>query len=238
VIEMAEPKQNKNGTWEFVIEAGKKPDGSRHQIRRRGFKGKREAIKEMAKVMNELEDGKFIDPSKVRVIDFMKEWFEERKGNVEPETFERDYGLFKNHIMKSLGNSELQKITPYMMQKLINHFSNDLSSSTVHIIYSLFSQAFKKAMVFKLIKENPITGISLPKKKKSTLQVWDDNTIKSFIENAKNLKIGQRYYIGYVMALLTGMRRGEILGLRWEDVDFENGIVYIRQILSSQTTTI
>jgi integrase len=238
VIEMAEPKQNKNGTWEFVIEAGKKPDGSRHQIRRRGFKGKREAIKEMAKVMNELEDGKFIDPSKVRVIDFMKEWFEERKGNVEPETFERDYGLFKNHIMKSLGNSELQKITPYMMQKLINHFSNDLSSSTVHIIYSLFSQAFKKAMVFKLIKENPITGISLPKKKKSNLQVWDDNTIKSFIENAKNLKIGQRYYIGYVMALLTGMRRGEILGLRWDDVDFENGIVYIRQILSSQTTTI
>jgi integrase len=133
---------------------------------------------------------------------------------------------------------ELQKITPYMMQRVINNLNNELAPSTVHIIYSLFSQAFKKALVFKLIKENPIIGISLPKKKKNTLQVWDDNTIKTFIDKAKELKIGQRYYIGYVMALLTGMRRGEILGLRWEDVDFENGILYIRQILSSQTTTI
>lgn len=236
---MAEPKQAKNGTWEFIFDAGRKPDGSRNQIRRRGFKGKREALKEMAKLMNELEEGRYIDPSKVRILDFMQEWFEERKGNVEDETFERDYGLYRNHISNGLSNIEIQKITPLMMQKLINSISKKLSASTVRIIYSLLKQTFDKAVSpYKMIKENPIIGITLPKRKKTSLNVWDENTIKAFIENAKNLKIGHRYYRGYVIALLTGMRRGEILGLRWGDVDLENGLLFIRQIVSSQTTKI
>lgn len=235
---MAEPKQSKNGTWEFIFDAGRRPDGSRIQIRRRGFKGRREALKEMARLRTEIEDGNYIDPSKIRILDFMKEWFNERKANVEQETFERDYGLFRNHISKELGNLVIQKISPIMMQKLINKLSENLSPSTVRIIYSLLNQVFLRAVTFKIIKNNPIIGVTLPKSKKQQVNVWDEKTIKTFIDKAKNLKIGHRYYRGFVVALLTGMRRGEILGLRWSDVDLENGYIYVRQIVSSQSTRI
>jgi integrase len=239
VIKMAEPKQAKNGTWEFIFDAGRKLDGSRNQIRRRGFKGRREALNAMAKLRTEVTEGSYIDPSKVRILDFMQQWFEERKVNVEPETFERDYGLFKNHISKELSNLELQQLTPLMMQQLINKLNKNLSASTVRIVYSLLKQTLDKSVSpYKMIKENPIIGITLPKRKKTSLQVWDEITIKMFIEKAKDLKIGHRYYRGYLIALLTGLRRGEILGLRWRDVDLENGLLFIRQIVSSQTTKI
>jgi integrase len=239
VIRMAEPKQAKNGTWEFVFDGGRRPDGSRIQVRRRGIKSRREALNLMAKLRTEIIDGSYIDPTKVRVIDFMQEWFNERLGNVEPETYDRDYGLFKNHISKRLSNIEIQKVTPLMTQKLINKLNDELSASTVRIIYSLLRQTFKKAIYpHKLIKENPMDDITLPKKKKIPMKVWEENTIKMFIDKAKDLKIGHRYYRGYVIALLTGMRRGEILGLRWSDVDLENGLLYIRQIVSSQSTKI
>ncbi|WP_412472292.1 tyrosine-type recombinase/integrase [Bacillus thuringiensis] len=96
-----------------------------------------------------------------------------------------------------------------------------------------YKRFFKKAQILRLIKENPTIGITLPKlRKTSEINVWSLEQVNHFISEGKNVYRPTRFYIACVIALLTGMRQGEIMVLRWSDIDFENRIIYIRQTLT------
>lgn len=85
---------------------------------------------------------------------------------------------------------------------------------------------FRKAVQLKLVKENPVFNVTLPKKSNDEMIVWDTEQVEYFMKHSKK----HRFYTAYLIALLTGMRKGEIVGLRWKDIDFEEKIIYIRQI--------
>lgn len=86
----------------------------------------------------------------------------------------------------------------------------------------------------KIIKDNPASGITLPKIKRKEMNIWSLEQVNHFISAAKSIKRLTRCYIGFLIALLTGMRQGEILGLRWKDVDMDNQTIYIRQTLTQE----
>ncbi|MED2635531.1 tyrosine-type recombinase/integrase, partial [Bacillus thuringiensis] len=83
-----------------------------------------------------------------------------------------------------------------------------------------------------LIKDNPTTGTTLPKRQRKEMNVWSLDQVNYFLTESKNIKRLTRCYITFAMSLLTGMRQGEIMGLRWKDINFERNVIYVKQTLT------
>lgn len=126
----------------------------------------------------------------------------------------------------------INKSNPMIIQGLYNKLTKRkaLSDENIQIVHTLINDSLKKAERLGLIARNPAALVDRPKAVKKEITLWDVAEVRQFLKCAK--KSG-RYYIAFLLALTTGMRQGEILVLRWKDVDFENGCVRITQTLSS-----
>ncbi|MFE4140377.1 tyrosine-type recombinase/integrase [Peribacillus sp. YIM B13472] len=97
---------------------------------------------------------------------------------------------------------------------------------TIKKIIDMLKVVFRKAVSLKLVNENPVLNVTLPKRNNLEMIAGDTEQVEYFIQHSKK----HRFYTVYLIALLTGMRKGEITGLRWKDIDFEQKIIYIKQI--------
>ncbi|WP_338141996.1 site-specific integrase [Bacillus thuringiensis] len=229
-------KQNKKtGNWDFVFNVAKDPmTGKRKQIRRRGFKTKQEANKEMIKLKAEVLTNDYLERTYMTYKKFMDEYFQERKNKLQKSTYISHFALYKKTIKPRLGHFKLQEMTTIHLQRFVNdlvaesHYAED----TIVLIFRIVSASFYQAFLLRLIKISPTIGVTLPKVTRKDMQVWTLEQVNKFVAEGRRVKYPTRYYIGYLMAVLTGLRQGEILGLRWKDVDLDNGIIYIRQTLT------
>lgn len=228
-------KNKQTGKWDFIFNSGIDPmTGKRKQIRRRGFESKRNALEEMTKLRAEVLENEFQDLTKITYESYMEEWFQERKNTLQKTTFEIHSIYYRNFIKPKLGQLKVQQIAPIQIQKFINELVNETSYSehTIHLIFRIVSASLKKAKVLKLIKHNPADGITLPKIKKREMSIWSLKQVNQFISESININRLTRCYIGFLISIFTGMRQGEILGLRWKDVDFETQTIFVRQTLT------
>ncbi|MFU2014794.1 tyrosine-type recombinase/integrase [Peribacillus butanolivorans] len=228
-------KNKQTGKWDFIFNSGIDPmTGKRKQIRRRGFESKRSALEEMTKLRAEVLENEFQDLTKMTYESYMEEWFQERKNTLQKATFEIHSIYYRNFIKPKLGQLKVQQIAPIQIQKFINELVNETSYSehTIHLIFRIVSASLKKAKVLKLIKHNPADGITLPKIKKREMSIWSLKQVNQFISESININRLTRCYIGFLISIFTGMRQGEILGLRWKDVDFETQTIFVRQTLT------
>jgi len=118
----------------------------------------------------------------------------------------------------------LENLTPYTVQ----HFCNDLSKKglapkTIKLIHGVLHKSLQKAAAIGYIHSNPSNGCVLPRIQRKEISTMDDNTIRAFMEEIK----GHPYETLFLVALFTGMREGEVLGLTWEQVDLENSVLLI-----------
>lgn len=228
---MAEPYKNQETKkWDFVFDYYLY--GQRKQVRRRGFQTKREANDEMVRLQKEVQDNGNIHRSKKTVLQFMEDWMENvRKFSCDPVTFYNNKLYIKNHIKPSeLGHTQLKDLSPEFCQKFISDMhNNNLARSTILAIYSIINVALNKAVEYNLIRLNPMKTVVLPKGKKREQHVWNTEQVNHFLKHTKN----SRYHCAYMLALLTGMRQGEILGLRWCDIDFESKVISVSQRLTN-----
>lgn len=228
-------KNKQTGKWDFIFNSGIDPiTGKRKQIRRRGFESKRNALDEMTKLRAEVLENEFQDLTKMTYERFMEEWFQERKNTLQKTTFEIHSIYYRKFIKPKLGQLKVQQIAPIQIQKFINELVNETSYSehTIHLIFRIVSASLKKAKVLKLIKHNPADGITLPKIKKREMSIWSLKQVNHFISKSSNISRLTRCYIGFLISIFTGMRQGEILGLRWQDIDFETQTIFVRQTLT------
>ncbi|EOQ07818.1 MULTISPECIES: site-specific integrase [Bacillus cereus group] len=228
-------KDKATGKWTFVFNIAKDPfTGKRRQVRKRGFVSKQEAEDALTKLKAELLSDEFLNLSQITYARYLEEWFEERKIHLQEWTYDIHHTYYRNVIKPKLGHFKLQQIEPIHIQKFINDLVNktDYSPHTIHLIFRIVSASLKKAKVLKLIKENPATGTTLPKRRRKEMSVWTLEQVNYFIDESKNVKRLTRVYIACIMALLTGMRQGEIMALRWSDIDFKRHTLYIRQTLT------
>ncbi|KKB35079.1 site-specific integrase [Bacillus thermotolerans] len=228
-------KDNKTGKYQFIFDAGPHPlTGKRRQIKRRGFESKRQAMDAMTKLKAEILENELVDLTQISYEKYMVEWLQERKNHLQDSTFEIHSLFYRNVIKPRLGHLKLQHIAPIQIQKFVNDLVNDTSYSehTIHLIFRIVSASLKKAKILKLIKDNPATGITLPKVKRKEIRVWSLDQVNFFVNEAKMIKRLTRCHIGFIISIFTGMRQGEILGLRWKDIDFEEQIIFVRQTLT------
>lgn len=232
-------EDEKTKTYYFKVNY-KDAEGKYKQILRRGFKTQREVKAAMAEVENDVNKGTFIKPSNTLYADYMKGWLEDKFSGLKRRTWENYANLVNKHILPErendsgkkvgLGRLKLESITPRHIQDLYNHLfkSNSLSDENIQKCHTLIKDSLRQARLWNMISENPADLIKRPSAAKKEMQIWSMDEAQSFLKYAE----GDPLYIVFLLALTTGMRQGEILGLRWKDVNKENRVISITQILN------
>ena len=172
----------------------------------------------------------------MRFGDWMGYWFENHaKPKIRPTTQENYWGRIRLHINPELGHIPLNKLTQNDLQQFYGRlkkngrkahtdkYGNGLSDRMVRMCHATCRSALEKAKLDGLIRTNPAIGCKLPPKKAREMQVLDRDELQRFLIQAKV----EGYYELFLLELATGLRRGEIIALQWDDLDFQTGVLNV-----------
>ena len=229
-------KKRSKDSWTIVVDLGLKANGKRNQ-KWKSIKGtKKEAEALLARMLTELEDGVYIDAKKTSVSDYLDKWIASIKGSVSSTTYERYKQLCDKHLKPTIGNIALNKLQAIRISELYSNAiesgridgKGGLSKQTVLHMHRVFKRALSQAVKWGLLSRNPCDAVdNIPKpNKKERLTFTTEGTL-SLLEQLN----GNPLYLPVLIAVTTGMRRGEILGLRWKDINLDKKRLYIRQIV-------
>lgn len=221
-------KNAKTNPWYYVIEV--RENGKRSRIKKRGFRTQKEAKAAYAEAINTQAKGDLLKPSKLLYREYLKQYLETKKTTVKSSTLKTYAWLIEYHIIPLLGDHEIGKLSPAHIQKFYNGLieQNKLASENVQKIHTLINDSLKRAERWQLVNKNVAALVDRARMTKNQIQVWDKEQSQTFLWAARE----DRLYIAFLLALTTGMRQSEILGLRWADVDIENKTLHIVQALS------
>ena len=193
-----------------------------------------EADKARREITAAVDAGIYIEPQKMRLAEWLEIWLQEYCGHISHGTLILYRGYVNNHIVPALGHLPISKITPHIVQHFINTVKykgkkagQTLSYKTRKNIHGCLSAAFEKAVEIKYIRENPATGCSIPRntdqETSSEINPFAREELEAFLVAIK----GSVYEEIYTLALNTGMRLSEILGLRWSRFDKDKARIKI-----------
>ena len=233
-------RKRKDGRWEGRYTAGHDPETGKAIYRNVLGRTQTEA---RAKLKQAIEEAKIVDQTKAKkytVGEWMDIWFENyAKVKVRPSSHQTYRGYIDNHIKPNIGKIPLGELTSLDLQKFYRKLlssgrverieskkqSKGLSPKTVRNLHQIIASAMKLAREQKLIATNPTDGCALPKVEHKEMKTLPVEQLASFLREAKDSGVFELYYV----ELATGLRRGELLGLKWEDLDLERGDLRVRR---------
>lgn len=231
--------KTKNGTfWKFQFYSGIDPKtGKRKTTTRRGFKTKKEAQEVAIELEKKVKMGLY-NNTKVTYEDVRQEWWGTYEKTVKPSTSHRVDSIFKKHITPRFGGIPIKEITRHYCQKQIDEITKGMGkSSSAKDVKIQANQVFKYAVKEEYIERNPMENVIVPKKESEFLveekekrNFWNKDEMLHFLDLAKEKMKYQDYLIFYIL-LYTGMRKGELFALKWEDIDFSQQTIRINKTL-------
>ncbi|OMC94466.1 site-specific integrase [Paenibacillus sp. FSL R5-0636] len=224
-------KENKE-LYFYTLTLGKDSNGKRIQIRKRGFKSEREAKRALREAQVQADKGSYCEPSKLTYGEFLIEWFRGKSSNYGTQTIKSTESYIRLHIKPQLGQYPLAKLNIIIIERFVNDLrEKGLAEGTIKRIFNVVTASLNSAERKDVIARNVASRIdNKPKAKRKDMQIWNANEVRHFLHTIRKEEV--RYYEAFHLALATGMRQGEILGLRWRDVDLERGVISVRQTLS------
>ena len=163
------------------------------------------------------------------VTQFLMHWLDHTvKPNARPRSYESFEIIIRKHIIPEIGRTRLEKLTPQQVQALLDRkLKSGLAPQTVVHIRMVLRTALNQAMKWSLIARNPAALVDPPRIPRSEIRPLTAEEARRFLDAAK----GERFEALYTLALFSGLRRGEILGLRWSDVDLEARALRVNQAI-------
>lgn len=228
--------QRKDGRWEGKITVGYDPLTGK--MKRKSFTSKLQSdvIIKINAVKSKLYTNTYVDDKKQTVRDWLEYWLEYcMKPKVRISTWESYESVVRCHLIPTIGNKQLQALQASDVQKLYKvklssgriKDKTGLSNTTVSYIHAVLKQALTQAVKEQVVVRNIMDAVSKPKPVRHQIQPLTIEQIKTFLKFAS----GHRFELAYSLECYTGLRRGELLGLRWQDVDFDKGTISVRQSL-------
>lgn len=226
--------QRSPGTWSIRLEMPSESPGVRKQ-KRVTFRGtKREAERELTRLLHEVNTGGYVDPARVTVAEYLEKWLESyAKSSVSAKTYEAYAYLVNSHLSPALGRHTLARLQPLHIQR---HYTEALESgrkdgqgglsptSVVHQ-HRVLRLALQQAVKWGLLVRNPADAVEPPHAQRRERSTLDRDGVRRLLEAAE----GTRLHLPIILAAFCGLRRGEVLGLRWTDCDLEAGCLSVRQ---------
>ena len=221
--------------WEGRYTCGFDP-GTGKQIQKSVTgKTQKEVAQKIKELTAALDAGTYIAPNKITVGQWLDTWQSEYLANVKPSTVSSYEATIRNHLQPGLGAIRLDSLTTHDIQEFYNSLHspsenrNALSSKTIKNIHGILHHALEQAMLNNYIRSNPSNACVIPKAIKKKVKPMNEHQIADFLKAIK----GHKYENMFLVALFTGMRQGEVCGLQWDCVDFDNGTILIDKQLQS-----
>lgn len=227
--------------WYVIVDLGRDHNGKRRQKWHGGFKTRKEAEVARTKIVGDLHDGTYTEPSKL----MLREWVEDKwlpvvETQVKPSTFESYERNMRHHVLPKLGGRKLRDIGPAQLNDLYANLlasgrrngDGGLSAKTVRYIHTIIHKALSDALDAGVVAANVAERAKPPRprtRSATEIRFWTPDQLGTFLRIVDQ----HRLAVAWRVSAMTGMRRGEVLGLRWRDIDFDNARIHVRQAVVS-----
>ncbi len=224
-------RQRPDGRWEARYTVGRDP-GSGQQIRRSVYGSTQDEVrKALRQATTAIDEGTYMEPSKMTVSQWLNTWHAEYIGSVKPATVASYAQHIKNHLKPAIGAVKLRILNGTQIQKLYNDMSREgLNAKTVRNVHGVLHKALAQAVKLGYLRANPCDACTLPRVVKKPMKPLDSPDISALLQRLE----GHKFETLFKVDLFTGMRRGELIGLQWPCVDFEKGAITIDKQLQRE----
>jgi integrase len=227
--------------WYVVIDLPRRDDGKRRQKWHGGFRTRKEAEAARAKMIHEFNSGTYLEPQAITLEQWVgHHWLPTIKGRIKPSTFDSYRRNLELHVLPGLGGQQLRQLAPAMLDRLYSVLltnghrksAEGLSPKTVRYVHTIVHKVLADAVDAGLLGVNAAERAKPPKPRSvgtNEMSFWEPHQLRTFLDSVR----GHRLEPAWHLAAMTGMRRGEVLGLRWSDLDLDNARISVRQALVS-----
>jgi integrase len=190
-----------------------------------------EVAEKLTKAMANRDSGFVFDADKLKVDNYLTQWLSDCvRDTVKQTTYESYERIIRVHLIPTLGRIKLKNLSPTHVRGLYREkLDSGLSATSVQRIHALLHKALKQAMNDGLIPRNATEAVTAPRQIRKEIQALSPEQARAFLQAAK----GDRLEALYLLAIHTGLRQGELLGLRWSDIDLDQGVLQVRRIRSA-----
>jgi len=225
-------KRYKN-SYTVIMNMGLDPTTGKRKQQWVSVKGtKKDAEKRLSEMLHQIDTGSFMAPGKITVADFLDRWLKDyAKPNLAPRTAEGYESIVRQHLVPKLGSIPLTQLKPEHLQKYYSETlsggrcgkSSSLTAQTVRHHHTALHKALQTAVEWGILSRNVADAVKAPRAERPEMRTWGEEEIGQFLQAAKKTP----HYALFYSALFTGMRRSELLALRWQDVDLTLSQVHV-----------
>ncbi|WP_288018854.1 site-specific integrase, partial [Tepidiforma sp.] len=207
-------------TWRISIELDRDPQTGRRRRRWETFHGtKREAEARLAQLIHEFETGLAVEPSRLTVADWLRQWLEQRRPHLRETTFERYRASAEGRLIPALGRLPLQQLKPIHVQQAYARWQDEgLAPATIASHHRVLGKALKDALRLQLIGRIVTQAVEVPSAHSRTIDLTTID-LQGLIRSLDEAE--QPWRTAILLIAYTGMRRSEALGLEWQDIDLD-----------------
>lgn len=212
--------------WEARVTVSADPMTGKQRQRSITGKTQQEVAQKLRQLTAEIDNGTYREPSKMTVGEWLNTWQEQYLNDLKPLTKEMYATAVRIHLKPALGMKKLDALLPADIQRFYNSLmqgEKPLSAKTIKNIHGIFHRALQQALDLGYLRNNPANPCRLPRVEKPIIHTLDDVSTKKFLKAIQ----GHRFENLFLVTLFTGLREGEVLGLKWDCVDFTNGSLLV-----------
>ncbi len=215
-------------SYTLTIDIGRHADGRRRQ-HTETFRTRREADAALANLLKQAQNGSYIKPSRLTLSDYLRQWLQGREPHLRPQSIQRYRIEIERHLIPSIGTVLLSNLKPTDIQKMHRDaLDAGLSPRSTGFIHRLLSQALNHAERWGLVDRNVARLAPPPKVARTEAKFLTAEEAARLVEAAR----ATPYYAVIALGLATGLRRGELLGLQWGDIEFERSTLHVVRSLA------
>lgn len=227
-------RQRSKGSWSLKVYFGRDPETGQNRYKYETVRGtKRDAEARLAQLIHAVETGTELNAKRLTVANYLEEWLTSRERKIKASTVAGYRLLVRAHIVPVIGSVPLSKLRPLHVEKVQAAVrAKGLSETSVLHVHRCLFAALRQAVKWQLVARNVAEAVEAPKAERHRVRAMEPEDARRVLTAV----VGTELEVPTVLALGTGMRRGEVLGLRWSDVDLETGQAQIVQQVTSEGT--
>ncbi len=220
-------KRTERGGWQICIWTGTKPDGRPARYWETVRSSKAEAQRRLRELLSSMDKGIPVPSGRLTVAEHLRSWIEGAKTSCSQRTIDGYQSVVENHLIPVLGHIPLKDLQPQAIQAFYGKGRETLSARTILTWHRILSQSMKYAVRQGYLGRNPCDLVVAPRAVKKAMRTLTPGEVEVLLKAVES----NRFYPVIYMAINSGMRQAELLGLRWRDIDLDMLSVSVSQVL-------